>query len=40
MGQAVPVGEVRNGFKVLVITYKDICVDGRIILQWVVKREA
>lgn len=40
MGQAVPVGEVRNGFKVLVITYKDVCVDGRIILQWVVEREA
>jgi hypothetical protein len=33
MGQAVPVGEVRNGFKVLVSTYKDVCVDGRIILQ-------
>jgi hypothetical protein len=33
MGQAVPVGEVRNGFKILVLTYKDVRVDGRVILQ-------
>ena len=40
MGQAVPVGEVRNGFKILVLTYKDVRVDGRIILRWIIEREA
>jgi hypothetical protein len=40
MGHAVPVGEVRNGFKILVLTYKGVCVEGRIILQWIVKRKA
>ena len=33
MGQAVPVREVRNGFKILVLTYKDVYVDGKVILQ-------
>ena len=40
MGQAVPVEEVRNGFKTLVLSYKDVCVDERIILRWIVEREA
>jgi len=39
MGQAVPVGEVRNGFKILVLSYKDVCIDGRIILLSIIERE-
>jgi len=31
MGLALPVEEVRNGFKILVLIYKDVYVDGRLI---------